>query len=98
MAKKEDAFIKIPEKWFILTSKDNIKLNYGALIVLAKIDSLINKQYPSCIASNEYFADLIKVSVRTISDHISRLQSYGIITVEMKKGDERDHSLYKCKS
>ena len=60
--------------------KDKAKLLYG------EITSLSDK-YGYCYASNKYFADLYKVSTRTISDLITSLvkQNYIQVKFEYKK-------------
>lgn len=60
--------------------KPNAKLLYGEITALAQREGF-------CWASNDYFADLYKVSTETISRWISQLKNCGYIDVELFKSD-----------
>lgn len=59
----------------------NAKLLYG------EISALLNDE-GYCFASNQYFADLFKVTTRTITDLIGKLQEQQHISVEIVRNDK----------
>ena len=58
--------------------KANAKILYGEISALIGSDGF-------CFASNAYFADLYKLTERTISDLISKLQEHGYIAMEFDR-------------
>ena len=60
------------------------QIEMGAKLLYGEITALANK-YGFCWASNQYFADLYQVDVRTIKNWISSLKSENFIKVEIEK-------------
>ncbi|WP_413513238.1 helix-turn-helix domain-containing protein [Myroides odoratus] len=58
--------------------RPNAKLLYGEITALAQREGF-------CWAGNDYFADLYKVDVKTISRWVSQLEKYGYVSVELLK-------------
>lgn len=69
--------------------KDKAKLLYGEITCLCN-------EYGFCYATNKYFADLYKVSLRTISELINNLVSKGFLISEIiYKEDSKEVKLRK---
>lgn len=69
--------------------KDKAKLLYGEITCLCN-------EYGFCYATNKYFADLYKVSLRTISELINSLVSKGYLISEIiYKEDSKEVKLRK---
>ena len=62
-------------------------LNFLEKCILMEIDSLDNGD--GCYASNKYLAEFCQCSERKISEAISTLQSYFVISVEYLDGNKR---------
>lgn len=58
--------------------RPNAKLLYGEITALTNREGF-------CWAGNEYFAELYKVDIKTISRWVSQLEKFGYITVELLK-------------
>ena len=61
----------------------NIKLNSTDKLVLGIIYSISIKDNV-CFAKNEYFANQLNISVRTISSTLSKLKKLNLIKIETK--------------
>ena len=65
----------------------------GAKILYAEISSLTDAR-GYCFASNEYFADLYKASVRTIQRYLDALKAGGFITIQDGAGGSEQRKIF----
>ena len=65
----------------------------GAKILYAEISSLTDAR-GYCFASNEYFADLYKASVRTVQRHLDALKAGGFIRIEDGGGGSEQRKIF----
>ena len=56
-------------------------------VLFVEIHSLDNAR--GCYASNAYFAEFFKVSIRQITRYVSSLEKHGFITVTVRNRNER---------
>lgn len=72
------------------------KLNANSKLLYGEISSLSNK-YGYCIATNEYFSNLYKVSTRTITDWIKSLEESFYIKCEIETKRYEDGTIKKIR-
>ena len=65
----------------------------GAKILYAEISSLTDAR-GYCFASNEYFADLYKASIRTVQRHLDALKAGGFIRIEDGDGGSKQRKIF----
>ena len=83
MKDKNTSFLTVP--YSILSHKE---LTLSAKLLLAEILSL-SKLEGYCYASNEYLAERLNVSSKTVKNSLRQLKSCKYITIKLAKGSER---------